>query len=60
MDPSAQVEEILSTLHSIRRQNDAILHKLDAIMSDLNQVQSGTFASYVVNTLHDIDFMLKH
>lgn len=60
MDASEQTAELLACLRAIKRQNDEILSKLDGIMSDLNQMQPGTFASYVVRTLHDIDFVIRH
>jgi hypothetical protein len=60
VDQSEQFAEVLSSLHLIQRQNDLILSKLDGIMSDLNQVQPGTFASVVTNALQDIAFVIKH
>ncbi len=60
MEAADQLAEIRDSLREIRQQNDAILEKLDGLMSDLNQAQSGTFASYVVNTLNGIDFMLQN
>jgi hypothetical protein len=59
MDSTVQLAEVLEQLRAIRHQNAEIISKLDGLMSDLNQVQTGTFASCVVNALNDINFALR-
>ena len=54
---------ILATLQSqnerIIEQQDKILDKLDGLLSDMNSIQSGTFANYVYETLREIRFAIR-
>jgi hypothetical protein len=59
-DLTGYLANLQSQNEQIIKQQELILQKLDGLLSDLNSVQSGTFANYDYEALREIRFSISH